>query len=306
MPANSSAPPPALARAVFDRAADERTDPALIRRLRERSDTRVLVVAGDRIRTDGDQLHLDVPARLAGVEIEHWAFLGRTQAGAPLLLAAVSDAHESGDSRWASLRTAGAVLPAEEATALVTAVALARWLRESPYCPACGALTDVIQSGWARRCPSCGREHFPRTDPAVIVAVTSADDRRVLLGRNAQWGDRAMYSTFAGFVEAGESIEATVAREVEEEAGVRLHGIRYRSSQPWPYPRSLMLGFHATAVDETAARPDGEEIVDVRWFDRQELRAGFSGRADFSLPGPASIAHMLIREWLDADGGSGE
>jgi NAD+ diphosphatase len=144
----------------------------------------------------------------------------------------------------------------------------------------------------------CGREHFPRTDPAVIVAVESADGERLLLGANANWGGR-MYSCFAGFTEAGESLEATVHREIEEESGVRLSALRYVSSQPWPFPRSLMVGFRAVVEDESAARADGEEIIDVRWFTRAEIGSALAGDGPVGLPGPASIARALIVDWFE-------
>jgi NAD+ diphosphatase len=128
-------------------------------------------------------------------------------------------------------------------------------------------------SGWMRACPECGREHFPRTDPAVIVAIDSATDPdRLLLGANAAWGGQR-YSCFAGFVEAGESLESAVERELFEEAHVRVRDIRYRASQSWPYPRSLMLGFRATAVDDGEVLPDGDEIISLRWFTRDEIGA---------------------------------
>ena len=135
------------------------------------------------------------------------------------------------------------------------------------------------------------------TDPAVIVAITSArDPDLLLLGSNMLW-EQARYSCFAGFVEAGESLERAVVREVHEEAGVVVTDVRYRGSQAWPYPRSLMLGFFATAVDDDAARPDGEEIVTLRWFHRDEIGAALAGDSTFLLPGPASIAHHLISDW---------
>ncbi len=195
------------------------------------------------------------------------------------------------------LRAAGGDLPDGEAELLTTAVALAGWLRDAAFCPACGSATEVRHAGWSRHCPVCGRQHFPRTDPAVIVLVTSAtSDDRILLGANAAWGgDR--YSCFAGFAEAGESLEDAVAREVGEEAGVRLRDIAYRGSQAWPYPRSLMLGFRAAVVDDHEAQADGEEIVEVRWFDRDEIGAALRGEGSAMLPGPASIARRLIDDW---------
>jgi NAD+ diphosphatase len=143
----------------------------------------------------------------------------------------------------------------------------------------------------------CGRQHFPRTDPAVIVAIASGSDPDLLLlGSNALWGaDR--FSCFAGFVEAGESLESAVRREVREESGVEVDRIAYRGSQAWPYPRSLMVGFVATALDDAAAHADGEEIAAVRWFTRDEIGRGLAGEGDVVLPGPASIAHRLIADW---------
>ena len=235
-----------------------------------------------------------------------WAFLGRGRpTGAAALLAAVFESSDeqlfAAPAGWAGLRSVGGSLAPLDAGAFVEALSLGRWLLEAPHCPACGALTVVADAGWSRHCPSCGRQHFPRTDPAVIVAVESATDPdRLLLGSNALWGANR-FSCFAGFVEAGESLEAAVRREVEEEAGVDAVAIRYRGSQAWPYPRSLMLGFLATAADDAAARPDGEEIIDVRWFTRAEIGAGLAGESDLLLPGPASIAHGLITEWFEAD-----
>ncbi|WP_295835849.1 NAD(+) diphosphatase [uncultured Microbacterium sp.] len=238
--------------------------------------------------------------------VREWAFLGRADDGAAILLAVLAD--DAGgeassspralapDATWTGLRATGGDLPEGEAELLTTAVALAGWLRDAPFCPACGARTRVEHAGWSRRCPVCGREHFPRTDPAVIVLVTSADGDRVLLGVNAAWGG-ARYSCFAGFAEAGESLEDAVEREVNEESNVHLRRVEYRGSQAWPYPRSLMLGFRAEVVDEEAARADGEEIVEVRWFTRDEVGAALRGEAAVQLPGAASIAHRLIDEW---------
>ncbi|SBS70317.1 NAD(+) diphosphatase [uncultured Microbacterium sp.] len=297
MTSQEAFPPPALARASLDRAADERLEDGLVARLRAAADTRVLVVHGDRAPVRGAALHYVGPAEVRGGA--EWAFLGRDDAGAPVLVAATAagDPAPVDDEAWESLRVIGGELPAADAGAFVEALSLGRWLLDAPFCPACGTRTVIRSAGWARTCPACGREHFPRTDPAVIVAVLSADGDRILLGKNAMWAAQNRYSTFAGFVEAGESLESAVGREVFEEAGVTLTGLRYLGSQAWPYPRSLMLGFHATVVNDAAARADGEEIVDVRWFTRDEIGAALRGAADFGLPGTASIAHRLILDW---------
>ncbi len=189
------------------------------------------------------------------------------------------------------LRDVGAHLSDRDAGLLVHAVGLANWHASHPCCARCGAPTAAAKGGAVRRCEQDGSEHFPRTDPAVIVLVSDGADR-VLLGRQAIW-PAGRYSTLAGFVEPGESLEQAVVREVEEETGVAVHDVRYVASQPWPFPASLMLGF--TAVADGDARPvakDGE-LEDVRWFERTELQDGTA-----MLPTPVSIAYKLITDWL--------
>jgi NAD+ diphosphatase len=283
---------------TLDRAGAERDVDGLLDHARAARDARVLVVHRDAAPVSDGRLRL-LPVS-AVRHAREWAFLGRSPDGAPLLLAVLDeepDAVLSDGDAWAPLRAVGGDLPAEEAEILGTAVALAGWLRDAAFCPACGTRTEVRHAGWSRHCPNCGREHFPRTDPAVIVLVSSADDSdRILLGANAAWGG-GRYSCFAGFAEAGESLEDTVAREVFEEAGVRLEAIEYRGSQVWPYPRSLMLGFRARAMSDHEARADGEEIVEVRWFHREEIGAALRGETAVQLPGAASIARRLIEDW---------
>lgn len=296
-PDSTSLPP--LARTGWGRAADERLTPHLLEETRTDASTRVLVIAGDAapLAAADALLWLEPAAVPAGAE---WAFLGRDDDGAALLTA-VFAAQESelfaSPAGWAGLRAVGSLLSAEEAGAFVEALSLGRWLLDAPFCPACGTRTDLGDAGWSRRCPHCGRQHFPRTDPAVIVAITSATDPDVLLlGSNALWGaDR--FSCFAGFVEAGESLESAVRREVAEESGIDVGAVTYRGSQAWPYPRSLMVGFLAVAHDDAAARADGEEIAAVRWFTRDEIGRALEGEGDVVLPGRASIAHRLIADW---------
>jgi NAD+ diphosphatase len=298
MTAPESTPPP-LARSGLDRAAEERPTPGLLNDARADAATKVLVVDGDAapLATRDSLMWIgpaDVPAEA------EWAFLGRDEQGSAVLAAVVARTDSElfpAPAGWAALRAVGGSLSARDAGVFVEALSLGRWLLEAPFCPACGARTEVRSAGWARRCPSCGREHFPRTDPAVIVAITSAQHPdRLLLGSNAMWAG-SRFSCFAGFVEAGESLEGAVAREMREEAGVDVVDVRYRGSQAWPYPRSLMLGFLATAADDSAAEADGEEILAVRWFDRGEIGAGLAGESDVLLPGRASIAHHLISDW---------
>lgn len=287
-------------RPTLDRAAELREESGVVDRLRGEASTRVIAVRDGRVRVADDRLVRVAPTEPVDAT---WALLGRDESGIPLLLAALpaesASIDAAPDETWLGLRDLGARLPAHESEILIEALALAAWLRDAPFCPACGGGTEIRQAGWSRRCLVCGREHFPRTDPAVIVAVESRDGERLLLGANANWGGR-MYSCFAGFVEAGESLESTVHRELAEESGVRLSALRYVSSQAWPFPRSLMVGFRAVVDDEADARADGEEIIDVRWFTRAEITSSLEGEGPVGLPGHASIARALILDWLEA------
>lgn len=195
-----------------------------------------------------------------------------------------------------SLRRLGAVLQGAALEVTVGALALTAWHRLEPHCSGCGARTRVAAGGHTRRCPVCGRVEFPRQDPAVIVAVTDPDDR-ILLGRQAGW-DAGRMSVLAGFVDPGESLEQAVHREVFEESGVRLDEVRYFASQPWPFPRSLMVGFVARAASAVLAI-DRDEIEDAAWFSRAQLAEALAAQR-LVMPGKASIAHRLITEWRDA------
>ena len=294
-----------VSRAVFDRAGALRDEPGILDALRSSADTRVIVVREGRARVAHDALVAVSPAEVD--ETAEWALLGRDGRGRALLAAAVEpeSANDSidaaPDESWLGVRDTAGMLDAENLETMVAAVTVAPWLRDARFCQSCGTEAPLHQAGWSRHCDVCDIEIFPRTDPAVIVAVESPDGERLLLGANANWRGR-MYSCFAGFVEAGESLEMTVHRELEEEAGVRLDEVRYIASQAWPYPRSLMLGFRATASDENEARPDGEEIVDVRWCTRDEIGSALNGDGPIGLPGPASIARTLIVDWYEDRG----
>lgn len=297
----SGATEPAFADAGIDRAAEERTRPELVSELRADPSTLILRVQGDRVPVAGpSRLAFATPTQVP--DAAEWAFLGRRDGAG--VLAAVFGADDAAPdldgAEWAAVRVVGGELDPVDAAFAVEALSLGRWLLDAPFCPACGTRTLLEQAGWARHCPGCGRQHFPRTDPAVIVAVTSAiDPGLLLLGSNAAW-PAGRYSCFAGFVEAGESLEAAVTRELAEEAGIDVVDVRYRASQAWPYPRSLMLGFHAAARVDSAARADGEEILEIRWFTRAEIMEAFAGRGEFTLPGTASIAYRLIRDWVES------
>jgi NAD+ diphosphatase len=280
---------PTLSRTAVDRAVDRREDPVWLEQAWKTG--RLLVVDGEsRAAVDDDGPNL----RFVDTD-------GSTPAGLRLLLgvdtdgtaywATVDDPPPRLGVRWLGLREIGAALSDRDAGLLVTAIALSNWHQSHVRCPRCGEPTTVSQAGWSRRCGADGSQHFPRTDPAVIVLIHDGADR-ALLGRQPSW-PRGRYSTIAGFVEAGESAEQAVHREVLEETGVVVDDVVYRSSQPWPFPASLMLGYEARAVGGEVETVD-DELEDVRWFTRDELRT-----TDATLPPSASIAHWLITGWLN-------
>ncbi|MFT4178332.1 MAG: NAD(+) diphosphatase [Thermomonas sp.] len=202
------------------------------------------------------------------------------------------------------LRRAASQWPAWQASLFAQARALQHWHQRHRYCAACGGMLRFVRAGWLGRCDACGSEHYPRTDQAIIAAIT--DGQRLLLGRQASWPARR-WSVVAGFVEPGETLEQAVAREVMEETGVCVHAhtARYLASQPWPFPGSLMLGFIARADADTPQASD--ELEDARWFTADEVRAGLASdwaQADAEgegivLSSPISIARHVIRAWLD-------
>jgi len=208
------------------------------------------------------------------------------------------EAHEANelraDGEFVDLRSVGAVLDKTEASILAYAKGIMHWHSGHMFCGVCGSPTESQEAGHLRKClnQDCGAEHFPRTDPAVIMLVQK--DERALLGRKAEWMP-GMYSTLAGFVEPGESLEQAVAREVMEEAGVPITNIRYHSSQPWPFPSSLMLGYFADALSDDYVKCD-DELEDLQWFTRAELADGAAGIAQ--RPRSDSIARRLIDEWI--------
>lgn len=206
---------------------------------------------------------------------------------------------------WHDLRTTGALLSDTDAGLFTTAVGLANWHARAGFCAKCGAPVERVNAGWATRCTGCGREEYPRTDPAVICLVhdnAGVNGESVLLARQPIWPP-ARYSVLAGFVEAGESLEACVAREIREEVGIEVADIRYLGSQPWPFPRSIMVGFTAVAVDRAAALIPAEgEIEDAQWFTRAQVRAALAeDQPDLKLPGATSIAYQMITGWAAAD-----
>ncbi|MEN0129393.1 MAG: NAD(+) diphosphatase [Brevundimonas sp.] len=325
-----------LSRALVERAAELRSQPDVVRRARSDATTRVLLVADGQVRVDADGALellgadvalelLDAASTADGAALDRrpddgaadpvtdgsWLLLGRHDDVTYLALrvpvgTSIPARGQSSDvlvhrpaaggdqpGGWAPLRQIGGTLSALDAGLATTAVALDSWHTRHPRCPRCGATTEVEQAGWVRRCTDDGSEHYPRTDPAVIMAVLDADDR-LLLGRAAAWAPRR-WSTLAGFVESGESLEHAVRREVYEEAAVVVGPVEYRGSQPWPFPASLMVGFVARATT-TAISADGIELVEARWFARDEL-ADAVRSGDVIPPGRASIARALVEDW---------
>jgi NAD+ diphosphatase len=295
--------PPRLARAAYDRAALHRSDGAWLDDAWDKS--RVLVISPDVTtpveRGDGAvRLALRDPSTVDGALARR--FLGIAD-DVPYFTVTVSS-EDAAD--WANLREVGAAADDLPAELLTSAVALEQWHARHPRCPRCGAATEEAQAGWTRVCTNDGSEHFPRTDPAVIMLVHDGGDL-CLLGRGPQWGEKR-FSTLAGFVEPGESLEAAVAREVFEEVGVSVTDVRYVASQPWPFPSSLMVGFVARLSGDPSLHLDPKEMAEAHWFTRDEVQQAADGadrgepadpdaRIHFVSP-RLSISRYLIDGWL--------
>ena len=233
--------------------------------------------------------------RLAGGP---WAFLG-LQDGIAVLTVDVSAVEDplpllpDGMARFEDLRRLGPGLAPNEAAILAHARGLMHWRTRHGFCGVCGGRCEPRSAGHAMACAVCQAQHFPRTDPAVIMLVHRGD--RALLGHSTRFPKVTMYSTLAGFVEPGESLEEAVAREVFEESAIRVGQVRYHSSQPWPFPSSIMLGFYAEGLTEEITI-DPNELRDARWFSRAELRD--PGAHGFAVPPQDSIARRLIEDWV--------
>lgn len=291
-----------LTRSTLDREAHRRAEPGLLGALLADASTQVLELADGaaEVVDNGGRprlaLRAPVPADAGGLAI----FLGTGPSRSDgdgeqaAYLAVPVRAVDTGDARdWRTLRQVGSDLDDHDAALFTTALALANWHSTHTHCPRCGSATEPALAGWLRRCAQDGSEHYPRTDPAVIMSVVDEQDR-LLLARGRQWA-RRRYSVLAGFVEPGESLAAAVAREVREEVGLRVSDVRYLGDQPWPFPSSLMLGFTARArSDELVLQPD--EIAEARWFTREELRGELADGTS-SIPGRLSIARRLIEHW---------
>ena len=293
----SSGPP--LSQAAYDRAALHRTDEAWLADAWKRA--RVVLVSPKSL-TPVDADGRVVYAAAADAPAGPRRFLGL--AGDVPYFAVTTGSTGEG---WQTLREFGPRADELDAALVVSAVALEQWHQRHNHCPQCGADTVETQAGWTRTCTNDGSQHFPRTDPAVIMLIHDGGDK-ALLGRGPQWGE-GRFSTLAGFVEPGESLEAAVAREVYEEVGVGVRDVRYVASQPWPFPASLMLGFVARLDGDSSITLDPVEMAEAAWFTRDEIRRAADWTDDDeqqpdsrqhlrAIPPRFSISRFLIDGWL--------
>jgi NAD+ diphosphatase len=279
-------PEPFFSGPGLDRADALRADEAAIAALAARPDARELKWS------DGFP-ELTPEGRLAWRPVANAnLFLGLN--GETPCFCSIEDANGSAWSAFPLL----SVLATEEAPLFAAALSLSRWHARHRFCANCGASTEIVRGGWSRRCPACSAEHFPRVDPVVIMIAEH--DNHLLLGRQPQYPP-GRYSALAGFVEVGETIEAAVARELLEEAGIQVREVTYLASQPWPFPSSLMIGCSAQA-ESPELRIDTTELEDARWFSRAEIAAALAEApgAPFQPPPRAAIARTLLERWLSA------
>ncbi len=285
-----------FAGAYVDRAAELRADARWLATATRSADARFVVVQKNRCLASREDGHLQL-LRLtdlgAAVNPDRIVFLGLDD-GSPRFAIVVDPSFAAAPEDWVSLRTLGSLLGHAEANLAAHAIGITHWRETQKFCNQCGEQTRIEAAGYAALCvnDACATRAFPRVDPAVIVLASQED--HCLLGRQSSWPE-GLYSTIAGFVEPGESLEDAVRREVFEETNIRVSAVHYLSSQPWPFPASLMLGFHASATSTDIHANDGE-LEEARWFSRASVRAG-----DVVLPPPLSIARQLVDTWASAD-----
>ena len=304
----------------LDRAGEIRDNPDVVRFARSAADTRAIVFWRGK-----PLIQRERPAALARLPMDHPILseaveepilLGREDGAArfafdisawqpdgldPALLGGFLDPSEQTHPDleaglvFAELRRIMTWLTPRDAELAATGKAIGGWHDSHRFCAKCGSPTDIVQAGWQRKCPACGTSHFPRTDPVVIMLITHGNS--VLMGRSPGWPE-GMYSLLAGFIEPGETLEAAVRREVFEEAGVRVGEVSYLSSQPWPFPASLMFGCAGQALSEDI-NIDPVEIEDAKWITREEMMEIFAGNHSAILPArKGAIAHFLLENWL--------
>lgn len=288
-----------FAGAFVDRSGHRRKDPQWLEQAARLPESRFVPVWGDKCLARGEPLHtvlLERSAVSSFLDAQEPIFLGMYQ-GQPAFAVGIDGSLEApfaDAGEFRDLRYLGGALPVDEANLIAYARALVLWHGLQQYCGVCGSPSRVESGGNTRICSNgeCGTQIFPRVDPAIIVLVSHGE--HCLLGRQPSWPE-GRYSTIAGFVEPGESLEDAVRREVAEETSIEIGEVDYHSSQPWPFPSSLMLGFTAQAVSREIVLKDGE-LEDAKWFTRDELRSGFP-----KLPYRLSIARRLVDHWLDQD-----
>lgn len=294
-----------LAQPVLDRDSEARAGAELFDLLWSEPQTKIVVLhKGKTLLADKELKLFSTEEATAG---KYRVYLGRTTTSSPgldkgtaIVLSVLSEnaaaALEPDQARWQELRRTGAGLDPVHATILTQAIAIHNWHETHQFCPACGEITIMRQGGWSRFCIKEDRELFPRTDAAVIVSIID-DQNRILLGSQGSWQENR-WSVLAGFVEAAESLESAVKREMFEECGLIVSNPKYLGSQAWPYPYSLMLAFTAKVSTENKPediKADGIEISKLRWFSREELLAEAK---QIQLPTKISIARALIEHWL--------
>ncbi len=289
----------------LDRRSDLRLDADWLAARREDASTRLITLwNGQPLLQDSEgglelvQLEPEAAFKLAGAE-ENVVFMGLDGDRAVFAIDLAGEADPTsgpldGRGKFVDLRMAGGQMSAQDAGMAATAKAVFDWKRRHRFCSACGQPSEAAEAGWKRICPSCKVEHFPRTDPVTIMLPTFQE--HCLLGRQKVW-PKGRYSTLAGFMEPGESIEAACAREVKEEAGLSVVSVRYHSSQPWPFPTNLMIGLIAEVSDQDAT-PDQTELEEVRWFSRAEMGSLLRGEIEgLGVPPAFAIAHQLMKAW---------
>ncbi|MGB6508629.1 MAG: NAD(+) diphosphatase [Xanthobacteraceae bacterium] len=302
-------PPPQLGYVAsrIDRAAGLRADAAALQKFSGHPRAAVYVVGGEMVVLKAsspacDPLFTPAEARALG-RVHENVFLGLAndapRFGMRLDPQSIEPLKTRNDLKITDLRSIavhGLVEP-EHLPPLAEAKALLAWHARHSHCPNCGAATDVVEAGWRRDCPACKAQHFPRTDPVVIMLAIAGE--RCVLGRSPRFAP-TMWSCLAGFAEPGESIEEAVRREVLEEVGIAVGRVKYFASQPWPFPSSIMIGCHAEALSDTIV-VDREELEDARWFERDELVAMLKRHhpAGLTTPPPVAIAHHIIRNFVE-------
>lgn len=271
----------------LDRCANWRSDTAWLETQRVSPQVRMVHIAGDQTIVQNGKLVTHLPAD--GREV---VFLGRDADGSPWFACKAAEGAEG----LAGLRALAMenTLPADELGILAQARSLLQWHQRRSFCSNCGGRNEVADAGYRRHCPACGMEHFPRTDPVIIIVVRHGS--RILLGRQSSWA-AGMYSALAGFMEPGETIEDAARREVFEEAGIRVGAIRYVTSQPWPFPANIMIGLIGEALDDVI-QIDAKELDDARWFSFDEARLMLRREHPDGLwaTNPMAIAHHLVTE----------